>query len=815
MNYSRLILLICIFAMLSVSQFAHGQETKITGVIKDSLSNAAEVSAIVQFYKSEDNTKPIAYTTTNENGVFTHNLSVAGDYRLYLDNLGKKKTSVLFTVADQPEIDLGTILVQDDATHIQAGTVTAFSKLVEINVDVITYKVSIDAEAKTKSVLDILRKVPLVSVDGLGRITVNGNTSFLVYMDGKKNQLMSDNPSEVFRSMPASMVKDIEVITDPGARYDAEGVGGVLNITSNFSAMNPVSDGLFNGTVSLGGSLRKLNAGAFVSAKKNKWTVSFSLSGVASRSGETGLSTERVQNLANGQMTTVSSGILNDKGTDVFGDLSASYEINSNNLITFSAGVIDILHNEQTELFSSIDVAGNKYEYGENSISRTKNDIFNTTIDYQHTSKNKPGRIFVISYQLNGRPSKLESDNFYTPGTSLVNSLNDRKDYVLSNSMTHVIQSDLILPLAKRHRLSMGEKIAFRHNKSDNTSQIKQDGTYVSDTQSDLNYDFYNNIGALYAEYNGTINKFKLRGGLRYEHTWQKAMYNELEEKDFRLNYGNLVPNASIQYDINDTQNLGLSYSMSIRRPGITYLNPYVNTSDPSSIVYGNPYLKAENGHQIGISYNVYSGKWIVMMKVQQVFKNNGISPYTFYDADHIMNTTYGNVVKSSRTGVNSYISWSPAQKTRISFNGTASYNIINSEKLDMNATGWLFDAMVNVEQILPAEVILNFSVSYMPNSMTLQSRTSGIWNSMLSVSKSFCDNRLNVSLTGTTNISNQMRASMKTVTTGADFVYTNETLMPWKDVSINLSYSFGGQDRISVTKSRKKKMSDDQLDIE
>ena len=173
--------------MLSVSQSVHGQETKITGVIKDSLSNAAEVSAIVQFYKSEDNTKPIAYTTTNENGVFTHNLSVAGDYRLYLDNLGKKKMSVLFTVADQPEIDLGTILVQDDATHIQAGTVTAFSKLVEINVDKITYKVSIDAEAKTKSVLDILRKVPLVSVDGLGRITVNGNTSFLVYMDGKKN----------------------------------------------------------------------------------------------------------------------------------------------------------------------------------------------------------------------------------------------------------------------------------------------------------------------------------------------------------------------------------------------------------------------------------------------------------------------------------------------------------------------------------------------------------------------------------------------------------------------------------------------------
>ena len=150
-----------------------------------------------------------------------------------------------------------------------------------------------------------------------------------------------------------------------------------------------------------------------------------------------------------------------------------------------------------------------------------------------------------------------------------------------------------------------------------------------------------------------------------------------------------------------------------------------------------------------------------------------------------------------------------------MSFNGTASYNIINSEKLGMNATGWLFDAMVDIEQILPADYILNFSVSYMPNSMTLQSRTSGIWNSMLSVSKSFFDNRLNVNLTGITNIGRQMRASMKTVTKGADFVYISETLIPWKDVSINLSYSFGGQDYISVKKSRKKNMADDQLDIE
>ena len=121
---------------------------------------------------------------------------------------------------------------------------------------------------------------------------------------------------------------------------------------------------------------------------------------------------------------------------------------------------------------------------------------------------------------------------------------------------------------------------------------------------------------------------------------------------------------------------------------------------------------------------------------------------------------------------------------------------------------------MADIQQILPANFVCNLSATYLPNRLTLQSVTNGIWNAMLSVSKSCLKEKLNISLTGVTNL-NKGKVNMKTVTTGKDFVYINEMMMPWKDVMINISYSFGGQDYINVKKSKKKKISEDQLDIE
>ena len=163
--------------------------------------------------------------------VTCHGTLQVSPYFLEVSALGRKTIHKSFSVVDLSEtIDLGILPIEDDAEMLQSVTVTALRPLVKMDVDKMTYRVEDDVDARTTTVLDMLRKVPMVTVDGQDQISVNGSKSFKVLLDGKPSIMMSSNPSDVFKSMPASAVKNIEVITNPGVQYDAEGVGGVLNI---------------------------------------------------------------------------------------------------------------------------------------------------------------------------------------------------------------------------------------------------------------------------------------------------------------------------------------------------------------------------------------------------------------------------------------------------------------------------------------------------------------------------------------------------------------------------------------------------------
>mgnify|MGYP003455390134 FL=1 len=187
---------------------------------------------------------------------------------MLFSNMGRKQRNIVFTLKGQDTLDLGTILVEDDVQTLKAGSITAQKTLVQMDVDKITYKIEDDVDSKTSTVLEMLRKVPMVSVDGQDNITVNGSSSFQVYVDGKPNQMISSNPGQILKMMPASVIKDIEVVTNPGAKYDAEGVGGVLNLTTNLSMTGgkSISEGQY-ANVTLQGTTRGFGGGIYYSFK--------------------------------------------------------------------------------------------------------------------------------------------------------------------------------------------------------------------------------------------------------------------------------------------------------------------------------------------------------------------------------------------------------------------------------------------------------------------------------------------------------------------------------------------------------------------
>ena len=223
---------------------------------------------------------------------------------------------------------------------LNAVTVVASKPLVKMETDKMTYNVQQDAEAKASTVLDMLRKVPMVTVDGQDNITVNGSSSFKVYVDGKPNPMFSANPSQIFKAMPATMVKNIEVITNPGAKYDAEGTGGVLNIVLNKQAANgaggnDLSNG-YNGNISAAAGNQTQRISAFISGQQGKLT--YSANGMYNHQTMDGttISFDRIQKDGSTMNYYQNSDM---KQPFSMGNISLSYELDSLSSISATAGL--------------------------------------------------------------------------------------------------------------------------------------------------------------------------------------------------------------------------------------------------------------------------------------------------------------------------------------------------------------------------------------------------------------------------------------------------------------------------------------------
>ena len=246
----------------------HAQKSQgaysVKGILVDSLTNEGEPYATLRISFSDKPDAPVRLAVTSDNGKFNEKLNQPGSYIISFTSVGKNTVQRDFILTeDVPNVDLGKILMSEATEMLKGVEVVAQKPLVKAEIDKVTYSIEDDPDSKTNSTLEMLRKVPLVTVDGEDKIQVNGNSNFKVHVNGKPNNMMSNNPKEVLKSLPANSVKSIEVITDPGAKYDAEGIGGILNIiTVGGSSMQGYTVSLNTGV-----NNRGYNAGAYGTAQ--------------------------------------------------------------------------------------------------------------------------------------------------------------------------------------------------------------------------------------------------------------------------------------------------------------------------------------------------------------------------------------------------------------------------------------------------------------------------------------------------------------------------------------------------------------------
>ena len=447
----RTIAALSLSAFISTSLIA--QEIKIQGVVVDSLTREGEPFATIRVYKANNDKEPVAMGTTDLEGRFEQAVKQAGDYRVLFSSVGRKNINIPFSISKgQTTLSLDTIYVTDDVTRLSGVEIVAQKPLVKMEVDKLSYSVENDIDAKSNSVLDMLRKVPMVTVDGNDNITVNGSSSFKVYVDGKPNVMMSSNPSEIFKNMPASSIKDIEVVTNPGARYDAEGVGGVLNlITDRTSESRKQLLNNYNATIRGMAANRGAGGGAFFSMQKNKFSMSINANVMESFPMESQTEVNRTQFTSEGENQLRSSSTMDNSFHIQMGNLNLSYEIDSLNLLTASAGVMGFGMDIDGQ--SRTDLGG--LAYTTRNDNKSKRLSVNGSVDYQHTFASNKERMLTLSYLITTAPQRTNNYSWFeTDQTSSLLDLTDRYSHAKDNTIEHTWQADFSTPIAAGHKLT-------------------------------------------------------------------------------------------------------------------------------------------------------------------------------------------------------------------------------------------------------------------------------------------------------------------------------------------------------------------------
>ena len=783
----------------------------VKGILADSLTKQGEPYATVRITRKGEPAKALKMIATDKDGNFKVSMSGNGTMTLTASSMGRKDVVRDFTVTPgRKTVDMDTLFIGNADNELQQVVVTAQKPLVKADIDKIAYSIEDDPDSKSNTVLEMLRKVPMVTVDGEDNIKVNGKSSFKVYVNGKPNKMMSDNPTDVLKSLPANTVKRIEVITNPGPKYDAEGVGGIINIIT--------TEGGFEGyTVTLSGNAgnRGAGGGAFGTVKQGKLTVSANYNHNENPENKSEGTRLTIGNVTEASSDLLSTGTNKSRYDSHSGSLEASYEIDTLRLVTMEFGLWGHDSKAQGGGTAQGKEPGTDRElyFGRTATSNDYSRFsINGGIDYQRTFANVKDRMLTLSYKISTNPQTSDSHSSYldmratdSQWQDFVNKLNEQRNDGQQNSTEHTFQADYTTPIGKIHTLEAGVKYILRNNTSENDRWERKltDNDFAPDTDHSSHYKHRNDIMAAYTGYGLKLNKLSGRLGLRYEHTMQDVEYILGRGADFSKNFDDIVPSASIGYKLTDMQNIRLGYNMRIYRPGIWYLNPYFDDSNPTYITQGNPELTSEKTHTVNFSYSNFTPKVNINIYTGYSATNNSIEDVTELVSDvtlvdkglqnptgkDVIYSTYQNIGKVRSFDISGYVNWNATASTRIYANVYGRYSHLENGR-ELRNHGWYMSTNGGVQQTLPKDWRLSMNCFYQTPWIMLQGKGNTWLNYSMNVNKSFMKKRLTISAFAS-NFFKKYRTT-KWTEQNTNFISENRNRMQLMRYGVSVNFRIG-----------------------
>ncbi|HEV8508485.1 MAG TPA: TonB-dependent receptor, partial [Chitinophagaceae bacterium] len=633
------------------SLIAQAQNGKITGSVKDASTKGIH-SATVSLLKLKDSSVA-KFVATGKDGQYEF-LGVAdGKYFVSVSNVGYAKVaSPPFEISSSNSIiNVPVLVVTEQAKDLGGVTVTAKKPFIEARPDKTIVNVDASPTSAGATVLELLEKSPGITVDNDGNISLRGKAGVIIMIDGKPTYLSSTDLANLLKNMPASQLEQIEIMTNPSAKYDASGNSGIINIKTkkgraagfNGSIMAGITTSFFKTGDALYVTPKSQNSINF-NYRKNKWNF-FGNYNPNIYNGRGNLDIERKFFEDNGSLSGYSDVATKFKfgnnnhslklGVDLFADKKNTYGIVASAFM-FNGHPTPVTVNTLSDA---------NHETTSSMVSLTENRIdfnnFSGNFNYRHVFDTAGTELTVdldyIGYR--NTSNMLLTTEFFDAADQQSSDPLLLKGHLPSDINIYSVKSDYTHPF-KGGRIEAGIKSSYVKNDNVVNYERLVSDKWVPDARSN-HFIYDENINAAYVTVNKQLKKWTLQGGLRLENTVAKG-YQVTNDSTFNRNFTNLFPNAYITYTINQKNSLTLSFGRRITRPNYQDLNPFTYFLDSLSYRQGNPYLLPQFTNNIELSHT-FNGKIITTLNynnttdvISQIFKQNSQTKIVYFTSDNV-----------------------------------------------------------------------------------------------------------------------------------------------------------------------------------
>lgn len=788
-----------------LSQLFFGQ---ISGFVLDSQNKAPIEYATIVIKKG---TEVLDGTISKKDGSFEIIINPKSNYIIDISFLGYETQSIdSFEIEKGNMIALGEILLQPTQTQLEEVVLNSNISSIQSKIDRQVYAASEFSIAKGGNASDLIRNIPSISINAIGEISVRGSSGFVVLLNDKPIQ--SDVQS-LLNQIPANSIKNVEVITAPSAKYDAEGKAGIINI---LTLKNTFEGDYFQVNTLLGApsiqdyenaeSAQRFGADITYNTVREKWNLSTGFS--FQRNDISGRREGDVYTIIGDKYTRFpSDGERSFDEVNYSGRLTADYQLSKNDLISLGlfAGkrtkdrTADILYYANYAIISDI-----KYEfqyYNENLRIR-KSDFVLGSLDYEHKFENKAELTSSILYEYTLLGGPTTNRNLGHPDNSIIYqdeyNTNDNPLYGLRINLDYKFKPLSIgtLEMGYQYR-NLDHTGDFVYERKNNATQIFE---LIPDFSSEVN--LKRSIHAGYLQFNGSFEKWVFAMGLRLENMERELNLKDKTgflDEDYSLGFTKLFPSASLNYEVNENTNIKLAYSKRIERTTTFKMNPFPEREHSETLEQGDPNLHPELIDQVEVGFNFKNNNGdSFFSNIYYRNVNNLINRVNTIYNDTILNRIYSNVGNAKAFGGELGTEFTVAKKLKT----FASFNLYNYQidgefdKSPISSKGTIFSLNLNSTYSFSGNTFAQFNYNYLSNRITAQGQDSRFYSPNLTLTKRFWNNQLTASLQWKNMDMGLMNTNEQRITTSRpDKFYTTTNYVYEVDMILfSLSYNFNNR---------------------